>query len=79
VADDHWGEVAAAAVRLNVGMAVRTEDLKAHCRELLAPHKTPTEWFVVERFPLTASGKIQKFALRVAAVSGALNKLSSRP
>jgi fatty-acyl-CoA synthase len=28
------------------------------------PHKTPKHWFVVDAFPLTGSGKIQKFKLR---------------
>jgi len=36
-------------------------------REHLAPHKTPRQWFVVEAFPLTGSGKIQKFKLREMA------------
>ena len=33
-------------------------------RENLAPHKTPKQWFAVEEFPLTGSGKIQKYKLR---------------
>ena len=33
-------------------------------REHLAPHKTPKHWFAVEEFPLTGSGKIQKYKLR---------------
>jgi len=32
-------------------------------REHLAPHKTPSAWFEVKEFPLTGSGKIQKFKL----------------
>ena len=39
-------------------------ELFAYCREHLAPHKTPRYWTVVEQFPLTPSGKVQKFVLR---------------
>jgi fatty-acyl-CoA synthase len=33
-------------------------------REHLSPFKTPGRWFEVEAFPLTGSGKIQKYKLR---------------
>ena len=36
----------------------------AYCRERLAPHKTPRYWTVLDEFPLTPSGKVQKFLLR---------------
>ena len=36
----------------------------AYCREHLAPHKTPRYWIMLEEFPLTPSGKVQKFVLR---------------
>jgi len=39
-------------------------ELSAYCREHLAPHKTPRYWTVLEEFPLTPSGKVQKFMLR---------------
>jgi acyl-coenzyme A synthetase/AMP-(fatty) acid ligase len=32
-------------------------------RDELAPHKTPKQWFAVDEFPMTGSGKIQKFVL----------------
>jgi acyl-CoA synthetase (AMP-forming)/AMP-acid ligase II len=42
-----------------------TEDeLHLYCRQHLAPYKTPQQWVFVDAFPLTASGKIQKFRLR---------------
>lgn len=40
------------------------EDLRAYCRETLAPYKTPLHWVFVDDFPMTPSGKIQKFRLR---------------
>jgi acyl-coenzyme A synthetase/AMP-(fatty) acid ligase len=38
-------------------------ELRSWVREHLAPHKTPVAWFATESFPLTGSGKIQKFRL----------------
>ena len=65
VPDEQWGEVVAAYVRTAPGHGQPTaEDLRGHCREHLAPFKTPLHWVFVEEFPLTPSGKIQKFRLR---------------
>ena len=77
VPDPHWGETVAAAVRLRPEAEVpHVEDLRRHCRERLAPHKTPADWFVVDALPLTASGKVQKFALRARASAEALMRLA---
>jgi fatty-acyl-CoA synthase len=65
VPDQEWGEVVAAYVRPVPGQpAPAPEELRAHCRERLAPYKTPRHWVFVDAFPMTASGKIQKFKLR---------------
>jgi fatty-acyl-CoA synthase len=65
VPDEKWGEVVAAYVRTAPGHDQPTpEDLRSYCREHLAPFKTPLHWVFVEEFPLTPSGKIQKFRLR---------------
>ncbi len=39
-------------------------ELFAYCRQRLAQYKTPRYWTMLEEFPLTPSGKIQKFVLR---------------
>lgn len=76
LSDEFWGEKVAAAVRVASGQAPPTpEQLKRHCRDLLAPHKAPSHWFMVDQFPLTASGKVQKFALRHAVEIGDLKEL----
>ena len=65
VPDQTWGEVAAAYVRPIPGRSrPAPEELRAHCRERLAPYKTPAHWVFVDAFPMTPSGKIQKFKLR---------------
>jgi fatty-acyl-CoA synthase len=72
VPDDKWGEQVAAFVRLNPGAALNPVELKAHVRQHLAAFKSPTYWVPVEAFPLTGSGKIQKFVLRDRFLSGEL-------
>ena len=58
------GEQAAAFIRPAPGQAPDPRELFAYCREHLAPHKTPRYWTVLQEFPQTPSGKIQKFVLR---------------
>jgi len=62
--DDKYGEVVGAFVRPTPGMHIDENDLFAFARARLAPHKTPRHWIAVDEFPLTGSGKIQKFVLR---------------
>jgi fatty-acyl-CoA synthase len=64
VPDPKWGEQVAAFIRPAPGQTPDPDELFAYCREHLAPHKTPRHWTVLEQFPLTPSGKIQKFVLR---------------
>ena len=68
--DDKWGETVAAFVRPAPGCTVDKDELFSYMRDHLAPHKTPRHWFAVEAFPLTGSGKIQKFKLREQWVHG---------
>lgn len=75
--DDRWGEVIAAVVRpLDPQAPPAAADLHAWCRERLAAHKAPQHWFVADAFPLTGSGKVQKFVLREQAEKGALERLA---
>jgi fatty-acyl-CoA synthase len=62
--DPKWGEQVAAFVRPALGQQPTAEELFAYCRQHLAPHKTPRYWEFVASFPLTPSGKVQKFVLR---------------
>jgi len=65
VPDETWGEVVVAFVRPVPGQpAPAPEELRAWCRERLAPYKTPAHWVFTDAFPQTPSGKIQKFKLR---------------
>ncbi len=70
VPDEKWGERVVAFIRLAPEAPAAdahdalAKELRAYVREHLAPQKTPGEWFFEQELPTTASGKIQKFALR---------------
>ena len=64
VPDEKFGEAVAAFVRMTEGARLDPGALIAHCRSNMAAQKTPRHWIAVDAWPLTGSGKIQKFALR---------------
>ena len=70
VPDDHWGEQVAAFIRPVSRDSVTQDELTSYCRARLAAHKTPRHWVFVDAFPLTPSGKVQKFVLREQFTSG---------
>jgi fatty-acyl-CoA synthase len=70
VPDDRMGEAVAAFVRVAAGASFDPPTLVAHCRANIAAQKTPTHWIEVTEWPLTGSGKIQKFVLRDQWVAG---------
>jgi len=70
VPDERWGEIAVCFLRLAAGAALDREALVAHCRARISPQKTPAHWIEVAAWPLTGSGKIQKFVLRDRYVAG---------
>ena len=73
--DERWGEEVAAFIRPAPGTFVDKDALFAYVREHLAPHKTPRRWYAMQSFPLTGSGKIQKFRLREMCGAGELSEL----
>jgi fatty-acyl-CoA synthase len=76
VADEKWGEQVAAVIRPKDAAAPpRAEDLKAWCRERIAAHKTPALWYFTQAYPMTPSGKVQKFVLRDQVDAGQLSML----
>ena len=52
--------------------AATPAELSAYVRERMAHYKVPKTWVFVEAFPLTGSGKVQKFVLREQFVKGDL-------
>jgi fatty-acyl-CoA synthase len=70
VPDEKWGERPKAFVVLAPGQQVEPEALLDHVRSHLARYKAPREVEFVSELPKTATGKIQKFALRDKEWSG---------
>jgi fatty-acyl-CoA synthase len=55
-------------VRLREGATATGEDLEAFCRGKIATFKIPRHWKFVDAFPITVTGKVQKFRMREMAV-----------
>ena len=74
VPDDYYGEIVGAAVKL--ARPVAAAELQALCAARIAKFKVPAVIFMVERFPLTPSGKIRKVELRDWAKENRMEKLA---
>ena len=68
VPDRKFGEEVMAWVRLRDGKSVTPEELKAFCKANLAYYKVPHYWKFVDCFPITVTGKIQKFKMREISI-----------
>jgi acyl-CoA synthetase (AMP-forming)/AMP-acid ligase II len=68
--DEQWGEIISCFIRTEGNRESDPQELHRHCRGHLSPQKTPAVWCRVDAFPLTGSGKIQKFALREKYLAG---------
>ena len=64
VPDARWGEIVICFFRPREACQPAKAELVGHVRRELAAPKTPAEWIALQSFPLTGSGKIQKFVLR---------------
>jgi fatty-acyl-CoA synthase len=62
--DERLGEEVAAAIRLNANEAMTADEVRAFCEGKIARFKVPRRVRFVDSFPMTASGKVQKFRLR---------------
>jgi fatty-acyl-CoA synthase len=68
VPDRKYGEQVMAAIVLKKGVEMTEEEVKEFCREKIAHYKVPYYVKFVDSYPMTASGKIQKFKLREMAI-----------
>ena len=64
VPDERLGEVVGAALVLRNGATLKPKAYAKLLAGRVAKFKVPERWMVLERFPLTGSGKVQKFRLR---------------
>ena len=62
-----YGEEVMAWVRLRAGAMLTGDELRAACQGRIATFKIPRYWKFVDAFPLTVTGKVQKFRMREIA------------
>jgi fatty-acyl-CoA synthase len=68
VPDERYGEAVMVAVILREGASLTEAELREHCSGKIAHYKVPKHVIFVDEFPLTVTGKIQKYKMRDAAV-----------
>ena len=68
VPSERYGEEVMAWVKLREGASVTGDELAAWCRGKIATYKIPRLWKFVDAFPMTVTGKIQKFKMREVSV-----------
>jgi len=68
VPDIKYGEQVMAAIKLKEDTMATAEEIQDFCRGSIANYKVPRYVKFVDEFPMTASGKIQKFKLREMAI-----------
>ena len=68
VPDRKYGEQVMAAIVLKKGVEMCEEEVREFCRDKIANYKIPKYVKFVDGYPMTASGKIQKFKLREMAI-----------
>ncbi|MDB5675352.1 MAG: AMP-binding protein [Sphingomonas bacterium] len=69
VPDAKMGEELCAWVRLRGGAGLDEEEVRAFCRGQIAHYKVPRYVRIVDAFPTTVTGKIQKFMIREAMIA----------
>jgi fatty-acyl-CoA synthase len=68
VPDERYGEEIMAWVQLRDGAGASEDDLKVFCKGKIAHYKVPRYVKVVDEFPMTITGKVQKFKMREVAI-----------
>jgi acyl-CoA synthetase (AMP-forming)/AMP-acid ligase II len=61
---ERWTEAVTAFVQVSPGASIAPEEVISFCKERMASYKVPKKVLIVQDFPRTASGKIQKVKLR---------------
>lgn len=64
IPDPKYGEQVLAAIHLKNGNRATAEEFIEFCKGKIARHKIPKYWEFVDEYPMTASGKIQKFKIK---------------
>jgi fatty-acyl-CoA synthase len=73
--DERLGEIVGVVLLIDPSHPHLKDSLIGHARNRLAPFKIPGRWFATDRWPLTPTGKVQRFALRDAIMRGEITEL----
>ncbi len=68
VPDAFFGEELLAVVLPEAGEQISEEEMREYCKGQISRQKVPRYFQFVESYPMTASGKVQKFVLREQAI-----------
>lgn len=64
VPDQRFGEAVACWIKLREGVEMGEDEIRDYCNEQIAYYKVPKHIRIVDEFPMTVTGKIQKFVMR---------------
>lgn len=68
VPDERYGEELMAWVKLRPGAALTGEQIRDYCKGQIATYKIPKYYKFVDAFPMTVTGKVQKYKMRETAI-----------
>ena len=69
VPDEKYGEELCAWIKLRDGADANADEIKAFCKDQIAHFKVPRYVRFVDEFPMTVTGKIQKFKMRETMIA----------
>lgn len=67
IPDDYYGEEVMAWIQLHANETMNEEEVRNFCKDKIAHFKIPKHIWFVDEFPMTVTGKIQKFKMREVA------------
>jgi len=68
IPSEKYGEEVMAWIKLREGASATGDDLAAWCKGKIATYKIPRQWKFVDSFPMTVTGKVQKFKMRETSI-----------
>ncbi len=68
IPDEHYGEEVMAWMQLHAGEEANEQEIRDYCKDKLAHFKIPKYIWFVDEFPMTVTGKLQKFRMQEMAV-----------
>jgi fatty-acyl-CoA synthase len=68
VPSERYGEEVMGWIKLRDGVSLTPDELRAACQGRIATYKIPRYWKVVDSFPMTVTGKVQKYLMRELAI-----------